>query len=546
MFSSLGLFQEVPCPERQTCRRPRCIFSHRTDLPPAPALNIPIHEPSQQPVASTSQIQPAGPSSRPMTIPSKRAIVNQHRVASPSNNGSPTSEPPRKLQKTGSVQKPVAVPTSRQTSSGVPLLRVNAAQSRVAVPVRQAMLKTLYEHYTVLYSKIESLDPNLAAEHSLKQEEEVYNKSNKLTYRNAIINSVAALKRRELPDSISHPSVGTQEDVIARAEARKSLDALRITRAHLDRLVMSMDIMQRWGYVVEIPEGPGGDRPSQEGKTAKCERCAQPYMVKRKEEAEECVHHWGRPQVRKIAGGERIRVYSCCSRPATGDDGCSKGPHVFYEKSPVDLHARHAFSHTRPAAGDASDTALDVAALDCEMVYTTGGMRVARVSVVDGAGKEILDEFVVMDEGVEIIDYNTRFSGITPENHAQAVLPLAAIRRSLDAYINADTILIGHALDNDLNTLRIIHHRCVDTAILFPHRGGPPYRRALRDLVKEHLGTSIQQGGGTVGHSSVEDSVATLDLVRWYILNKPQPTSQPAAPSKVDEAASSMAIDASA
>ncbi len=37
------------------------------------------------------------------------------------------------------------------------------------------------------------------------------------------------------------------------------------------------------------------------------------------------------------------------------------------------------------------------------MIYTTGGMRVARVSVVDSAGKDVLDEFVRMDEGVEVM-----------------------------------------------------------------------------------------------------------------------------------------------
>lgn len=39
---------------------------------------------------------------------------------------------------------------------------------------------------------------------------------------------------------------------------------------------------------------------------------------------------------------------------------------------------------------------------------------------------------------------------------------------------------------------------------------------------KEILGKSIQEGGATVGHSSVEDSIATLDLVRWYVLNGPK------------------------
>lgn len=79
-------------------------------------------------------------------------------------------------------------------------------------------------------------------------------------------------------------------------------------------------------------------------------------------------------------------------------------------------------------------------------------------------------------------DYNTRFSGITEESYKGAILSLAKIRESLNSLINTDTILIGHALDNDLKTLRIIHHKCVDTALLFPHRAGPPYRRSLKDL----------------------------------------------------------------
>lgn len=94
-------------------------------------------------------------------------------------------------------------------------------------------------------------------------------------------------------------------------------------------------------------------------------------------------------------------MYTCCSA-TVDDEGCSTGPHVFYETNPEDLHRRHAFTHTRPE-DPAGDTALDIVALDCEMVYTTGGMRVARVSVVDSAGKEVLDEFVRMDEGVEVM-----------------------------------------------------------------------------------------------------------------------------------------------
>ena len=79
-------------------------------------------------------------------------------------------------------------------------------------------------------------------------------------------------------------------------------------------------------------------------------------------------------------------------------------------------------------------------------------------------------------------DYNTRFSGIRPEHLERATHDLAGIRERLHALMDADSILVGHALENDLKTLRIIHHRCVDTALLFPHGSGAPYRKALRDL----------------------------------------------------------------
>lgn len=46
------------------------------------------------------------------------------------------------------------------------------------------MLKSLYDHFVVLYEKILPTNPTLASEHALQQEQEVYAKSNRLTYRN--------------------------------------------------------------------------------------------------------------------------------------------------------------------------------------------------------------------------------------------------------------------------------------------------------------------------------------------------------------------------
>lgn len=96
--------------------------------------------------------------------------------------------------------------------------------------------------------------------------------------------------------------MGTEADLAARLEARKSLDALRLTPTLLEPYIHSTEELQRWGYFVEVPEGAGGDQPSLEGKIAKCERCAEPFLVKKLEEAEECTYHWGKPMTTKISG----------------------------------------------------------------------------------------------------------------------------------------------------------------------------------------------------------------------------------------------------
>lgn len=77
---------------------------------------------------------------------------------------------------------------------------------------------------------------------------------------------------------------------------------MRLTRTLLEPYLLSVPELATWGYFVEIPEGAGGDNPSQEGKIAKCERCTQPFLVKRKEEADECIYHWGKPYTTKING----------------------------------------------------------------------------------------------------------------------------------------------------------------------------------------------------------------------------------------------------
>lgn len=383
------------------------------------------------------------------------------------------------------------------------------------------MLNFLYDHFVALYDAILPQSPSLASEHALRQEQEIYERTTKSTYPNTAKTSIASVKQRPKPTSLTDPSVGTAGDLSRRKEF-DALASLRLTPSQLQLLLLTQGELQHWDYIVDIPAewGPGGESPSADGQLFSCERCKTPYIVRPLDHeptiARACVYHWRKP-LYLPEGGKRTRIYPCCSLPADDTaDGCTRGPHVFYESDPAQLHARHPFTES-PLM---TSSTLDIAALDCEMVYTTGGFRIARVSVVNADGEEVFDELIKMDDGVEVVDLNTRFSGIHLDEYAGAVLTLESMRRALGRLIGTDTILIGHALDNDLRALRLVHQRVIDTAALFPHSRGPPYRRALRDLTKEFLNRLIQVGDGSRGHSPVEDSIAALDLVKWFVLNK--------------------------
>ena len=80
---------------------------------------------------------------------------------------------------------PVLSSRARETGNHAVPNNNNPRRSLMFIPA-QAMLRLLYDHFSALYAAILSAQPTLASEHALKQEEEVYKKSNKLTYRNVL------------------------------------------------------------------------------------------------------------------------------------------------------------------------------------------------------------------------------------------------------------------------------------------------------------------------------------------------------------------------
>jgi len=178
------------------------------------------------------------------------------------------------------------------------------------------------------------------------------------------------------------------------------------------------------------------------------------------------------------------------------------------------------FIKTRTMKAATKDVRYTVYGLDCEMCYTTIGLELTKVTVVGIDGKLVYESLVQPEN--EIIDYNTRFSGITakdlvrgPEGGGQSSKTLQQVQQDMDTFISADSILIGHGLENDLRHLKLIHDRVIDTSLVFPHFYGLPYRRSLRSLAKSYLKREIQ--GNMWGHDSYEDARASIELMLWKV-----------------------------
>ncbi|KAL3245937.1 hypothetical protein MRX96_058060 [Rhipicephalus microplus] len=125
---------------------------------------------------------------------------------------------------------------------------------------------------------------------------------------------------------------------------------------------------------------------------------------------EECVHHWGRLWKKRIAGALESR-YSCCEGDGESDGCCVAKGHVHEGPEPSQLTG---FVSTLAKSPPPGGGCPGVYALDCEMCYTSEGVELTRVTVVGWDLRPVYEK-LVKPRG-QILDYNTRFSGLTEED----------------------------------------------------------------------------------------------------------------------------------
>ncbi|CAO1619193.1 unnamed protein product [Jaminaea pallidilutea] len=373
------------------------------------------------------------------------------------------------------------------------------------------------------------------------------------------VDEVVTMLRRDCTE------FGTTAQVDARRKAQEEAIKTQLTKERLvevPSLVCPPDQLGRFGFDV-IPQGQtidetwgvGGSEPDAVGQKKDCDRCGHTFVVgsnvleggsRSGQDAQACHYHWGRRYMDKdaaaVGGRGRIARWTCCDRAVDapslgpslsaiasygggpslsveGDQTCCVGPHVFKTDDITELHKREPFQRTtelQSCERKPSDDCLEMAAVDCELAFTTAGLSLVRVTILDRDGSVVYDQ--ICKPYAQLIDANVRFSGVSEEVICgPTAKSFSEIKRELARFIGPQTILIGHGLENDLRALRILQDQIVDTALLFPHPKGLPYRRRLKNLAYECLGRTIQEESVSRGHSSAEDARASLDLVKWKI-----------------------------
>ncbi|WEW56823.1 RNA exonuclease 3 [Emydomyces testavorans] len=517
------------------------------------------HVPDSDKRSSPYEIQSLISVSKPISPPASRQSAPESKVAnlaSPQDTTKPSAAPSSSLAQSREVTKESLNPRHMSKPPASHSVRVS-----ILTKLHEAMVR-LNDELRALKDQSKKalvLSGDELVSWALDEEEKAAKESPSI-YSNVIKLRITKLRKMKLRD--------WEEDVLNYLRPKTQVSTVQAPRnpeqpistgldaqgeiAMLYKFLASPEAQAKAGYVTEVPSKDDIKNAASGNLTAagweQCDRCNGRFQVfpGRREDGllasgGPCTYHHARPirppkKKTDHIVGQTEAYFPCCNETVGTSTGCTKAEtHVYKVTEVKRLAAILQFEKTpqQPNKG-----LLPPVCFDCEMGYTTLGLELIRLTAITWpAQKKVLD-ILVRPMG-EILDLNSRYSGVRPEHFANAVpygseeaqaqanresqsdvlvLPIvespAAARALLFEHLQPETPIIGHAIDNDLNASRIIHPTIIDTVLLYPHPGGLPFRFGLRTLAKKYLDRHIQTGGGNEGHDSMEDAKATADLVR--------------------------------
>ncbi|XP_061751319.1 RNA exonuclease 1 homolog isoform X3 [Nerophis ophidion] len=381
-----------------------------------------------------------------------------------------------------------------------------ASRDKVPHDVRQRYVTMFMEAFLATTANV-----NEAFEKALAEEKALYNRSsNKLKYLSVAVNVLKRLKKPVAAKDENKVNSKTHKGNIPLNRKKLRGNDMSLYEILRDYILTEEQLIEN-NYPVQHPQKAGcavlfADNKKGNNDPFKriCCRCGATYSVSKTGQhtrTEECNYHYGKGVENRVPGGVETR-YSCC-QGVMGAPGCQ-----LFKLHVHDSFSLEGFKRTLPKS-PTDVSCPGIYALDCEMCYTIHGRELSRVTVVNSSLQVVYDTFVKPHN--EVIDYNTRFSGISEKEMRGNHTSLSDVQKTLLSFISADTVMIGHGLQTGLCALKLLHGTVVDTSVVFPHRLGPPHRLTLNSLTAEYLRRIIQES--VCGHDTAEDAAACMELM---------------------------------
>lgn len=160
-------------------------------------------------------------------------------------------------------------------------------------------------------------------------------------------------------------------------------------------------------------------------------------------------------------------------------------------------------------------------AIDCEMCETTDPLSGAknskalcRISVVNAEKPEEVLLDTLVKPAWPVTDYRSWINGIKKEHLDGVEFTLRHAQAFMMALCSEETVIVGHAVQNDLAALNMEHHCNVDSSCLFFAKDSKSASVSLKDLVQGVFQTTMPET-----HDSVNDARKALECCLHWVEN---------------------------
>ena len=212
-----------------------------------------------------------------------------------------------------------------------------------------------------------------------------------------------------------------------------------------------------------------------ENKQRTCSQCKSKFNISDKTvcffHPYKAVYHWHR-----------------CSNGPRGSPPCRESKNHCSEEIDLSVEGKNYL-----ISEECFNSSFAILIVDCKFNNTLHGKTLGGLAIIDYLGNKV---------------YEKNFKNF---NEKTRIL----FHEDLKNILGPNVILVGHALNNDLLKMRVIHSKVVDTSVLYPHPKGESIKYKLDDLVRTHL--KEEPHHSQRGSKSLRDVHYTLRLMRRWL-----------------------------